>query len=57
MSEELQSKYLKNSKIIGGEFDLEKQKELAMKYKKVEELKKEITEKLDLLSNCKISTD
>lgn len=40
-----------------GNFDIEKQKEIAQKYEKVEELKKELAEKLDILANYKISLD
>ena len=38
-----------------GKFDFEKQKEIAQKYEKVEELKKELTEKLDMLANYKLT--
>lgn len=38
-----------------GEFDLEKQKEIVRRYEKVEELKKELTEKLESLANYKIT--
>ncbi|MBU1130974.1 N-6 DNA methylase [Patescibacteria group bacterium] len=40
-----------------GNFEIEKQKEIAQKYEKVEELKKELTEKLDILTNYKISLE
>lgn len=40
-----------------GKFDFEKQKEIAQKYEKVEKLKKELTEKLDMLANYKISLE
>lgn len=40
-----------------GGFDFEKQKEIAQKYEKVEELKKELAEKLDMLANYKISLE
>lgn len=37
------------------DFDIHKQQEIAQKYKKIEELKKELKEKLDILANYKIS--
>lgn len=40
-----------------GNFDLEKQKDIAQKYEEIENLKKELTEKLDLLINYKISLE
>ncbi|NQU83261.1 MAG: N-6 DNA methylase [Parcubacteria group bacterium] len=38
-----------------GDFDLEKQKEIAFRYEKVDELKKELTDKLDTLTKHSIS--
>lgn len=40
-----------------GNFDISRQKEIAQKYEKVEELKKELTKKLDMLANYKISLE
>jgi len=40
-----------------GQFDLDKQKEIAYKYEKVEELKKELTQKLGLLANSRITIE
>lgn len=39
------------------EFDLDKQKEITQKYEKVEELKEELIERLELLANYKISLE
>ena len=53
---------IKNIKIkvpinFQGQFDLEKQKEIAEKYKQIEEIKEKIIKELEKIENTKIRTD